>query len=306
MRRSWKHLRRAVSRGVTPVTRAGPFALLVKLGVVAAGLLVLLVGYVYVASERALHRTFEVPLPGIVVPTDSATIVEGSRFLKILGCRGCHGDRFQGRVFQDDFEARIVAPNLTRVAAEYSAGELARAIRHGVRANGEGLWQMPSVMYYHLSDANVGRMIAALRAAPRVDGGFDTEFRPGPLVRWGLMTGDWWAIPEDVRRLGPRLTEPDPADTLAYGEYLARTSCTECHGVRLTGGGRAPDLAMVSAYSFEEFRRLMQTGVALGDRELPLMSGVARGRFVHFTEAELRSLYRFLHPSTVSLEPPLR
>ena len=266
-------------------------------GVLAAVLVLVPAGYVYVASERVLHRTFEVPLPDIVVPTDSAAIAEGARLMEIRGCRGCHGDRFQGRVFQDDFEARIVAPNLTRVAAEYSAGELARAIRVGVRANGEGLWQMPSVMYYHLSDADVGRMVAALRAAPPVEGGFETQFRPGPLVRWGLTTGDWWAIPEDVRQLGPRLAEADPADTVAYGEYLARTSCTECHGTRLTGGGRAPDLAIVSAYSFDEFRRLMRTGVALGDRELPMMSGVARGRFIHFTEAELRALRSFLQAS---------
>lgn len=265
--------------------------------VLAAALVLVPAGYVYVASERALHRTFEVPLPDIAVPTDSAAIAEGTRLMEIRGCRGCHGDRFQGRVFQDDSEARIVAPNLTRLAAEYSAGELARAIRDGVRANGEGLWQMPSEAYYHLSDADVGRIVAALRAAPPVEGGFETEFRPGPLVRWGLMTGDWWAIAEDVRGLGPRLAEADPADPLAYGEYLARTSCTECHGVRLTGGGRAPHLAIVSAYSFEEFGRLMRTGAALGDRELPMMSAVARGRFIHFTEAELRALHSFLRAS---------
>jgi cytochrome c1 len=38
----------------------------------------------------------------------------------------------------------------------------------------------------------------------------------------------------------------------------------------------------------------MRTGKALGDRELPMMSGVARGRFVHFTDEEVRDLYAFL------------
>lgn len=136
-----------------------------------AALTVLLVGFVYAASERALHRTFEIALPDIEIPTDSASIAEGGRLTEILGCRGSHGAELEGRVFQDDFEARIVAPDLTRVAAEYSPAELARAIRWGVRANGEGMWQMPSVMYHHLSDDDVGRVIAYLRAAPRVEGG---------------------------------------------------------------------------------------------------------------------------------------
>ncbi len=257
-------------------------------------LTVLFVGVVYVASERALHRTFDVALPDIDIPTDSASIAEGGRLTEILGCRGCHGAELEGRVFQDDFEARVVAPDLTRVAAEYSPAELARAIRRGVRANGEGLWQMPSVMYHHLSDADVGRVVAYLRAAPRVEGGFAYQFRPGPLVRWGLMTGDWWAIPEDVGRLGPRMAAPDRADTLAYGEYLARISCTECHGDELQGGGRAPHLAVTLGYSLDDFRRLMRTGVALEERELPMMSEVARRRFTRLTDEELRALLAFL------------
>lgn len=153
---------------------------------------------------------------------------------------------------------------------------------------------MPANAYYHLSDGDVGRMIAFLRAAPRVEGGLDYEFRPGPLVRWGLMTGDWWAIPEDVQRLGSRMPEPNPADTLAYGEYLARTICTECHGDEFQGGWGAPDLAIAAAYSVDDFTRFMRTGVALGERQLPRMSRVARYRLSQLTDAELRSLFVFL------------
>ena len=38
----------------------------------------------------------------------------------------------------------------------------------------------------------------------------------------------------------------------------------------------------------------MRTGNALGDRELPMMSGVARGRFAHLSDDEVRDLYAFL------------
>ena len=43
----------------------------------------------------------------------------------------------------------------------------------------------------------------------------------------------------------------------------------------------------------------MRTGKALGDRELPMMSPVARGRFAHFTDGELNDLQVFLR----QLEP---
>ena len=36
----------------------------------------------------------------------------------------------------------------------------------------------------------------------------------------------------------------------------------------------------------------MRTGKALGERELPMMSGVARGRFAHFTDEEVRDRLR--------------
>jgi len=80
----------------------------------------------------------------------------------------------------------------------------------------------------------------------------------------------------------------------ARGAYLARTSCTECHGLDLRGSDPAPDLRIAAAYSLEAFRGLMRSGKALGNRELPLMSSVARERFTHFTDRELRELYAFL------------
>jgi cytochrome c1 len=50
----------------------------------------------------------------------------------------------------------------------------------------------------------------------------------------------------------------------------------------------------MAAYEEPAFRRLMREGIAIGDRELRMMSPVARGRFVHFTDQELEDLYAFL------------
>jgi hypothetical protein len=51
---------------------------------------------------------------------------------------------------------------------------------------------------------------------------------------------------------------------------------------------------IVAGYDEAAFRTLMKTGKALGDRELPMMSGVARGRFANFTDDEVGDLYAFL------------
>lgn len=261
-----------------------------------AGLSLTAAVYVYVASERLIRRTYDVPLTDLTIPGDSASIAEGRRLALIRGCQGCHGETLGGEVFADDFmTGRAVAPNLTRVAREYSISELARVIRYGVRPNGEGVQIMPSPMYYHLSDADLGRIIAFLRSAPTVDGA-GYEFRPGPATRWEMARGEWLPWPEDILLMGARMPAPNPDDTIRYGEYLAQTACTECHGNDLTGGdgGSTPDLRIAAAYSPHDFARLMQTGVATGERELGLMTIVSRGRFSHFTDLEIRALYAFL------------
>ncbi len=91
----------------------------------------LLAGAVYVGSERILRRKYTVELTAITLPTDSAALVEGKRLARVRGCLGgCHGERLEGQVFFDQpGVARLVAPNLTRAAARWSAAELARIVR---------------------------------------------------------------------------------------------------------------------------------------------------------------------------------
>jgi hypothetical protein len=50
----------------------------------------------------------------------------------------------------------------------------------------------------------------------------------------------------------------------------------------------------------------MRTGNALGKRELPLMSEVARNRFSHFTDEELRDLYTYLIAAAAKPDSPIR
>lgn len=277
--------------------RSTPQRILRGLGIavaVVAALALAAVAYVYVASGWAASRTYAVPLTTIAVPTDSQAVALGRRLAKTRGCTTCHGSEAEGGVFLDEpFLGRFVAPNLTRAVRERSDAELERVIRHGVNADGTSTLAMPSSMFYHLSDGDLGAILAYLRSLPLSEGP-QAEVKPGFLVRVGLVLGMYELQADQIDRDAPRLSA-SPSDTVGYGRYLAATTCTECHGHDLRGGmgDSAPDLVVAAAYPDTAFVRLMRTGEALGGREVGLMSDIAKGRLRHLTDAELRALHAF-------------
>lgn len=236
-------------------------------GYVVAGVLgvaVIAFAVVYVMSERILTRPYDVPAIAVSVPHDSAAVVEGARLARVRGCHSCHGARLDGAVFFDEPNvARLVAPNLTRIVPTYSDAELARLLVHGVRKDGSSVVVMPSSMFYHLSDADLGAIIAYLRAAPPID--HDPGQREVRILgRVGLVTKQFRTESSVIDHAAPRLGNMRAAhDTsqVVRGEYLARTSCTECHGPALRGDPLAPSLARALDYPRDAFGRLLKTGV---------------------------------------------
>jgi mono/diheme cytochrome c family protein len=249
----------------------------------------------YVMSERVVRRAYDDPGTPVVVPTDSASIREGERIAYIRGCTGCHGPKLGGKVFGDDpLLARIVSPNLTIAAREYSDAELERIIRHGIRPDGQSVILMPSGMFRPLDDADVGRIIAYVRSVPQVPG-HRRDVRLRPIARLAFVLGKFVPAAEEARRAASLSTSyPTAGDPTARGAYLARTACAECHGFDLRGSPRTPDLRIAARYSPQQFMRLMRTGKASGDRELKLMSDMGRRRFSHFTDGEILTLYSYL------------
>jgi cytochrome c553 len=270
------------------------------LGIALAALVILALGamaVIYLASERIVRKTYDVPLSSITLPTDSFALAEGQRLATVRGCyNGCHGERLDGGVFIDHpLLARLVAPNLTQVVAQYTDAELERVIRHGIRRNRKSTLGMPSSMFYHLRDEDLGAIIAFLRSAPVTEGP-PTEIRLGPLARLGIVLGKYNPQAQMIDHDAPRVTVGDSSDHIRFGRYLALTLCTECHGLDLRGNpdGSSPNLVVAATYSEEGFTRFMRTGKASGDRELRLMSDVARGRFSHLTDREIRALHGYL------------
>jgi cytochrome c553 len=83
------------------------------------------------------------------------------------------------------------------------------------------------------------------------------------------------------------------------GRQIAMTACGECHGTTLEGqtispDHRPPNLSIVAAYARADFLKFMHTGKAIGNRELSMMSAVARVRVSHLSDADLNALYDYL------------
>jgi len=271
-------------------------AVIVSLGIVTASV-------VYVWSENVINRTYDVGLLPVVIPGDSLSVAEGRRLATVRGCyNGCHGEGVDGGVFFDEpGVARLVAPNLTVMMAEYSDEELARLIRFGVKRDGKSSMAMPTEMLFHLSDEDLGSIIAFLRSLPRTDGPA-TEMRVGPMGRIGVVAKMFPPSAVRVPPLTERFHVVDPNDMNARGRYLALTACSECHGGDLMGypNEGVPGLGVVAAYSDDAFTTLMREGVPLGDRELGLMAAVSRSRFAFLTEEEIAALHSYLR--TFALE----
>lgn len=273
-------------------------ALRIVLTVLAACvcLALLVVAYVYVASEHQLRRKYQAPLVNLALPTDPASITEGKRLARLRGCYGgCHGKTLEGRVWEDSLlTGRVVAPDLTRVARELQPDAMARTVREGVRANGESVWDMPSNMMFHLADADLARIIAFIRSEAALNG-LPRELAYGPLQRWEIVRGNYPSIREEIEKLGRPERLPDRANPVDFGRYLARTICSECHGPTFQGQDGSPNLhVMAQAYTSEHFATLMRTGVAVGNRKLGLMSQVALSRFAYFSDEEVAAVYAFL------------
>lgn len=269
------------------------------LGVAAAtvvALALLGVVVVYAISERAIRSTRDVPLHGVAIPTDSLSLQRGERLATIYGCNSCHGKNLEGsEVYDEPGIAKINAPNLTRVVLEYTNPELERLIRHGVKRDGTTTWMMPSAMFSHLSDEDLGEVIAFVRSRPVLDGPMrETIVRP--LGRLGIVLGKFKPM---ASQIDPTLVHPTTTDRtseLAYGRYLVMTACTECHGAELGGSdvAKAPSLIVAMGYGAEDFQRLLHTGVAIGGRTLGLMTETAKSRFPALSDEEIGAIRVYL------------
>lgn len=282
--------------------------LLLAIPVSISALAVAAAGLLYGRSEWRL-RQYEMPPPFTrEIPTDLATVSRGERLARTRGCHSCHGDRLEGRDFSEEWSGsgRVIAPNLARYARDHDPATIERAVRHGIGQDGRALWSMPAYNFRRLADDDLVALIAYLRSHPVFTVDFAKPYH-SVTVRLDLALGGGTHMADWAREVPALLTDSSrDSAAVVRGEYLAMTSCNECHGLDLRGvrvwGDTTPDLAVAAGYSAEEFARLLREGVARdGRRDLGLMTDVATRRFVHLRPQEVRDLHAFL--STLPTRP---
>lgn len=269
-------------------------------GIGLGGLIALLIVaaiVIFAWSEVILRRDYSAA-PETLPALGPAEKAEAPRLARVLGCLSCHGEGLKGKImFDAPGVARVVAPNITEVAAKSSDQQLAAGIRQGIGHDGRGLFIMPSPMYSRLTDKETAALVGWIRTLPRAEGQ-TRGMSAGPIGRLGMVIGSFRPGPEGVaefRRQMPVALGPGHE----AARHMAATNCAECHGPALMGGSagpdeKAPDLSVAAGYDAVQFRTLMKTGRPPSGKDLGLMSEVARNDFSHLTDAEIDALHAYL------------
>jgi mono/diheme cytochrome c family protein len=267
---------------------------------------------VHLAVQRRVTRIYPRAPAAVSIPSDDRSLERGRHLVEVVGqCTTCHGPDLSGQELADDlWLGRLWAPNLTPGRggiAEHSDADLVRSIRYGVKRDGRPVLMMPAQYLYHLSDDDVGAVIAWLRRLPPVNREVP-EPRMGPLSELAIVSG---RVPdlipaERVSRQPPRLDAPQPSASPAYGAYLVETGgCKVCHREDLSGGLHPlslpeepppPDLTAsgrLASWSEDDFLRALRTGTTpdgqrMDDAWMPWRS-ISR-----MSDLELRAIFRFL------------
>lgn len=282
------------------------------LGMMAGALLLLIVISVaglYAWTGAALKKKVTPPTHAFTAPTDSASVARGEHLVRAIAkCADCHGPDFGGQAFINDPAFGFVyASNLTRgeggIGGSYSDGDWERAVRHGSAPDARRLLIMPSNEYQHLSDEDLGQIVAYLRSVPGVD-------RPRPATKVGPVARALYAsgsLPLFSADLITHADQPVPSvpvdSTPAYGKYLADVGCSGCHGAGYGGGkipGTPPELPPaanltptgIGQHTFADFDAILRTGQRPDGTKLHPFMPIGATKLM--TEVEMKAVYAYL------------
>ena len=223
------------------------------------------------------------------------------------GCNGCHGDDFGGAAVIDvALVGHWVAPNLTSgegsVTRGFTANDWDRAVRHGVRHNGQTS-SMPSQDFANLSDHELSDIVAYIRSLPPVNRDLG-PVKLGPVFAFMIATDpkalDAFRIDHDK----PHAVEPPvEAPSVELGQHIVQV-CRGCHGPQLSGGKLAgdPDMPIVAnltphetglkSWSESDFIRALREGKRKdGTAISKMMPWESYGKM---TDTELKAVWAYL------------
>jgi mono/diheme cytochrome c family protein len=274
-----------------------------------AGILALLA--VAVSSASALtavgmikQHNRSAPVPDIKVGATPELIARGKDVADGF-CGGCHsktGTLTGGLDIGKDLAVPVgslISSNLTPAGGltHWSDGEVFRAIRNSIDAEGRWLTLMSYTNASRLSDDDIKAVIAYIRSLPAA--GDPTPDPPDHLNLLGLAMLGAGMLPSGKPIITGHISAPLKGPTFQFGEYIiSYQDCRECHGKDLSGGvpGQlgpiGPDLNLVKDWTLEGFVATMRTGIDPNGHELSkLMPWRPLGKM---DDDELAAIYQYL------------
>jgi mono/diheme cytochrome c family protein len=252
---------------------------------------------------RQIERS--APVPQLQVDTSPERIARGKAISDGF-CSGCHstkGTLTGGLDIATHIPlpiGRLIVANLTPAGAlkTWSDGEIFRAIRNSIDADGNWMTIMSYTNAGHLSDDDIKAVIAYLRNVP--EAGAATPTPPDALNPLGITMLGAGLLPTGNPVMHDVITAPPKGPTPAYGAYiLSYQDCRGCHGKDLSGGVAGqmapigPGLGMIKGWTLQNFVSTMRTGIDPGGYQLDddKMPWRAIGKM---GDDELAAIYNYL------------
>lgn len=244
----------------------------------------------------------EIGLTHIELSSQAEDINEGRRLSLIYGCyKGCHGPKMEGINFSRSSAGAFYSSNLTHAIDVYTPGELADIVRLGTFPDGKIIkGGMPYQSFNVLKDKELSQIFSFISHQPK-----QTKVTQASVIglpgKLAFLMGKRQLQGEDILS-ARKIFNASTNSEIAEGERLTRSACAECHGNFLTGGPQvgAPHLAAAKAYTYSQFKLLLQTGTKSNNEQARLMGTVAKIRYSNFNEDELQAIYKFLMSSDFS------
>jgi mono/diheme cytochrome c family protein len=305
-----------------------------RLAIGLIGILALLLVGIGAMAHTRWDRTFDIPEPLLDASDDPGVIARG-RYLAFgpAHCSYCHtppadwprldaGEELPliGGYAMELPIGTIQSPNLTPDAetgiGRITDGQLARMLRHNVRADGRAA--LPLMEFENMSDEDVVAVISYLRSVPPVR----HEVPPSELSLMGkaIMA---MLIKPTAPTATPPLRSPPEELTIERGEYLANAvaNCAGCHsprnlsdgsytGPRFSGGVMdvdgdpthffsvpnltpEPGTGHIASWTEEQFLARFKAGRVYAGSHMPWAA------YMRMSDTDLRAIYRYL----MELEP---
>ena len=189
------------------------------------------------------------------------------------------------------------------VTKNYQIVDWVRSLQHGVNPAGRPLVLMPSEEFSHLTEEDLGDVIAFVKSVPPVNRA-STPVRLGPVARGLVVAGKFPLSVDKIDHSAAHAVAITPAASVEYGHYLS-VSCIGCHNPNFSGGKIAvgppdwPPAANLTTDEHSEFKSWTEADFinALRTHKKPngqQLDKVMPVVFGEMSDTELKALFAYL------------